>query len=375
MAEVDSMGSTEREDEEYMANKAKGRSPEYKPPDFKGFVVTILHDTIFLGLLLCFGAGIVSILRNKGTNTPGTYFNKYIKVDGVDTHISVPGADGDSMPYIYPNCSSDKTSECYNSKIWKITDLFRADKGGWPYNTEAYQKLANAYMSEKDKDMLSNPSSEEATKFNKLKSGFGPVLYVWAIRMIAWSASWVRALLKGFIDICPELKENNWGGMTEAFILLSAWLPFGMLGAGMATPIIPIIFTLCAMINTWKNWGWVGGSYLGCMFNNWLIPGLLYLWGIFFTPGLVFYINSAILPTIYLILLIQIIYYNWSSIKGILADNYQGIAFAFIIIMIMSANKNLHGGYPIGVMIWSGLILFMYIKYRKGAESGESSAK
>ena len=41
----------------------------------------------------------------------------------------------------------------------------------------------------------------------------------------------------------------------------------------------------------------------------------------------------------------------------------------------MSANKNLHGGYPIGVMIWSGVILFMYIKYRKGAESGDSSAK
>jgi hypothetical protein len=181
------------------------------------------------------------------------------------------------------------------------------------------------------------------------------MLWPWAIRMTALSYAWMRLYLQQHI---LEMVPTDTGSLSTSVMFAFGWIPLLFILGCM--PMLSSIMTMVGAITSFSHWGWVGPGGLIYMFLLFFFPGLFYAMGLFFVPMITMLINSMIQPLFYLYFLYEPLFKQSSKVKKMMTDHFHILVIAGIMSTILSAsmNANESTGFIWGVLIVSIIALF-----------------
>ena len=340
-------------DRDYIDGKKKekdGSSSSDSSPDYIKWVVQVIKNFVIVLILFAVGSGAIATASNPKYNTTD-------EDTGKTTFGNWPGTDIEGTPYCCPGETSNDKKKKSASGILK--DLFDLNKYNKPYNIGMVRKLL-ANESEMNK-LSMNDDNKDAELPEHLQPDLDgrALMWPWAIRMTAYSYSYMRQFLEsGLLGFFPKFEgESNWK-TSLAFTLggLLLFVIFALLH------ILPIFFTLLGAIPSFTSFAWIGWKGLGLLCIPFLIPAILYIFvGIIGVPIITGLLNNLIQPYFYLGFMLEPIFKNFEEVKKIMIAHAHIMGIAGVIITVLLAFTDA-GNVPmfgVGVLIAACLVLGM----------------
>ena len=340
-------------DQDYIDSKKKdkgGSSDSDKSPNYIKWVIEVIKNFVIVLILFAIGSGAIATANNPKYNVPDEDTGKTV-------FGNWPGTDIEGTPYCCPGETSNDKKKKSASGILK--DLFDLNKYNKPYNIGMVRKLL---ANESEINSLSmNDDNEDAELPEHLQPDLDgrALMWPWAIRMTAYSYSYMRQFLEaGLLGFFPKFEgESNWK-TSLAFTLggLLLFVIFALLH------ILPIFFTILGAIPSFTSFAWIGWKGLGLLCIPFLIPAILYIFvGVIGVPIITGLINNFIQPYFYLGFMFEPIINNFEAVKKIMISHAHIMGITGIIITIIQAFAQ-SGDVPmfrVGALIAGCLVLAM----------------